>query len=103
MDERLLDGVLGSLPVSQDEAGDGKEAVSSGHRDGLEGLVISAPRRFHDIALHRLLHRLRDHPVALHPTTERTVLTVQKSAPKHPEHHHGPVGGDPARAASAAR
>ena len=60
MDERLLDGVLGSLPVAQDEAGDGKEAVAGGHREGLEGLVIAALRRFHDIALHRLLHRLRD-------------------------------------------
>ena len=60
MDERFLDGILGSLPVPQDERCDREEAVASGHREGFEGLVIAVPSRFHDIALHRLLHRQPD-------------------------------------------
>jgi len=60
MDEGLLDGILGSLPVPKDEAGDGVDAIACGHRKGLEGLVIPASRRFHDIELHRSPHRLRN-------------------------------------------
>jgi hypothetical protein len=58
--ERFLDGVLRALPVAEDEAGDRVESVARGHREGLEGLVIAAPSRLDDIALHRLLHQLRD-------------------------------------------
>ena len=57
MYERFLDGVLGALPVAEDEGCDRVEAVASGHREGLEGLVITTSRRFDNIALHRLLHR----------------------------------------------
>src|SRR6478672_11997290 len=60
VDERLLDGVLGALPVPEDQAGNGVEAVASGGRQGLEGLVIAVPRRYDVVALHRSLRRVRD-------------------------------------------
>ena len=60
VNERFLDGVLGPLPVPQDEGRDREETVAGSHRESLEGLVITAPHRFHDIALHRLLHRRQD-------------------------------------------
>ena len=69
MDERFLDSILGPLPIAEDEAGDRVEAVAGSHRKGLEGLVIATLRRFHDIALHRLLHRLRYRRSRYHPTT----------------------------------
>jgi hypothetical protein len=59
MDEGFLDGVLGALPVAEDEARDGEEAVARRDRERLEGLVIAATCRFHDISLHRLLRLLR--------------------------------------------
>jgi len=58
--KRLLDGVLGALPVPKDQAGNGVQAVARGDRQGLEGLVIAVPRRLHVVALHRPLHPPRD-------------------------------------------
>jgi hypothetical protein len=84
MDERLLDGILGPVPITEDEARDGVQAVAGRNRERLEGLVITAPRRFHDITLHRLLHRLRDRLAAHHPTTGVDGRIVQERLPDRP-------------------
>jgi hypothetical protein len=80
MDERFLDGVFCPLPVMQDEACDRVKAIAGGCREDLEGLVITASRRFHDIALHRLLHRLRDRMAALSPYDGQRVTNRSRIA-----------------------
>ena len=87
MDESFLDRILGSRSITQNEHCDPEEAVSGRDREGLKGLVIATPRRFHDIALHRLLQRLRDRMVPLSPYDGRRITSVQewreKSGPVH--------------------
>ena len=78
MDEGFLNGVFRPLPVAQDERGDRIEAVAGGRRKRLEGPVITALRRFNDIALHRLLHRRRDRLAALSPYDGQPVISVQE-------------------------
>ena len=80
VEEGILDGVFRTLPVPKDEGRDREEAVACGRRESLEGLEIAALRRFHDIALHRLLHRLRDRTVALSPYDAGQARTVQEMA-----------------------
>jgi hypothetical protein len=59
MDECFLDGVLGEVRVPQGQASDSEEAVASGRRENLEGLVIALACRLDDIALHGPLRRFR--------------------------------------------
>jgi hypothetical protein len=80
MDEGFLDGIFSPVTIAADERRDREEAVSSGHRESLEGFVIAAPRRFDDIALHRLLRRLRYRLVALSPYDGLQDVIVQESS-----------------------
>jgi len=60
MHECFLDGILGKVRVPQGQASDREEAVASGRREDLEGLVIALACRLDEIALHGPLRRFRD-------------------------------------------
>src|SRR4029079_18427043 len=60
MDQCFLDGVLGPLSIPKDQVRDRIESVTGGCREDLKGLVIATPCRLNDLALHGLLHQLRD-------------------------------------------
>jgi hypothetical protein len=58
MHECFLDGILGQVRVPQGQASDRVEAVASGRREDLEGLVIALACRLDEIALHGPLRPL---------------------------------------------
>src|SRR5262245_13690931 len=58
-EERLLDGVLREVGVSQDQAGGRIEPVDRGGREHGEGIVIASTRPFHELPFHPTLGRWR--------------------------------------------
>lgn len=63
--ESLLDGILCTLRIAQDESGRGVHAIDRGACEHGEGVVIAPLRPFHHVSLH-VAHRLgRDRVAAL--------------------------------------
>ena len=52
--EGILDGVFRPLAVTEDQARDPKQAVTGREHESTEGVVIAAPRPFHEAWIHRL-------------------------------------------------
>ena len=52
-DERLLDGVLGTIGVAQDEARHGEEPVDDARHDHVERLPVALGCSLHERSLHR--------------------------------------------------
>ena len=64
LDQRVLDGVLRSLGVAQDQAGNRKQATRAARRQRRERLQIAVPGSDHEVAFDRstLVHRGRSRP-----------------------------------------
>ena len=80
MHEGFLDRVLRAIPVAQDEPRDGIQAVGGSAREDLEGLMIAALCRLHQIALHRFSTGCATQRPRSYPTTDVEARTVQEQA-----------------------
>ena len=78
--EGVLHGVFRVLAIAEDEERNPVETVADGRRKGLKGLVLSVPRRFHDIAPHRLLLDCVADLAALAPYDAACTPNVQRLA-----------------------
>ena len=63
-DERFLDRVLSTVPIAQDEGGDGIQSTDRRSRQDGERVVVAQDRPFHELSLHATtgsVRRIRPH------------------------------------------